>query len=151
METFDGSHDKTSGPADCVARNIREFRRSHLLARISSRVGTPSIAGSHLGAARRGAEGARAEQRSTFKLLLSYRGFYCANNKSCPPSAGLSAFHPPPPTCVWRFVIAAKYGRYLYYGASPTSTDVFNAGTHTRQRRATWDFVTPRSCIIKGR
>lgn len=53
-ETFDRLHSKTSGPADCVARNIREFRRSHLLARISSPRRTPSIAGSDL-KARRGA------------------------------------------------------------------------------------------------
>jgi len=95
------------------------------------------------------------KRRSTFKLLLSYWEFYCTNNKSGPPvglstflSRSLSLF----PTCMWRFVIAAKYGRYLYCGASAHIRPMsLMSCDGTRDYRATWDFVTPRSCIIKSR
>lgn len=52
---------------------------------------------------------------------------------------------------MWRFVIAAKYGRYLYCGGfhphRPMSLTL--ALGYIRDYRAIWDFVAPRSCTIK--
>lgn len=85
-ETFCRLYNKTSGCGSCSSEYSWISPVALIGADIVARW-TPSIAGSHLEAARRGAEGARAEQRSTFKLLLSYRGFIAPIIKAARPPA----------------------------------------------------------------
>lgn len=123
------------------------------MARISSRW-TQSIAGSHLGAARRGArrgaEGARAERRSTFKLLLSYRGFIAPIIKAVLLPAFPSTS--PLPDVYVTFCYSCEIWSLLilrgFHPHRPMSLTL--ALGYTRDYRAIWDFVAPRSCTIKG-